>query len=282
MKDIIVMYHADCLDGFGSAFIAHMQFGDDADYIPVKYNRPVPEMDYSGKAVYLLDFAYPREEMLALKDKCGKLICLDHHIGRKNDIAGIPGCHFFEDRSGVGATWFWFNDAEMPLMFEYIQDRDLWKFKYFRTKMFCAALHAEKMDFSVWGEIYENSLNEDSLSEFCVAGSYILKADDKEMQKLLKNRHPVLLLRESDSVQVLGMAVNASPRYASEIGHKLAMYPEIDFGMVYSYNGAERKWMVQLRSTDEKADVCEIAKRYGGGGHRNASGFSCDDIIWNG
>jgi nanoRNase/pAp phosphatase (c-di-AMP/oligoRNAs hydrolase) len=28
-----------------------------------------------------------------------------------------------------------------------------------------------------------------------------------------------------------------------------------------------------LRSTDEGLDVSEIAKQYGGGGHRNASGF---------
>jgi hypothetical protein len=29
-----------------------------------------------------------------------------------------------------------------------------------------------------------------------------------------------------------------------------------------------------LRSSDEAVDVSEIAKRYGGGGHRNASGFT--------
>ncbi|WP_336873623.1 DHHA1 domain-containing protein [Pseudomonas juntendi] len=28
-----------------------------------------------------------------------------------------------------------------------------------------------------------------------------------------------------------------------------------------------------MRSTDEGLDVSEIAKQYGGGGHRNASGF---------
>ena len=32
--------------------------------------------------------------------------------------------------------------------------------------------------------------------------------------------------------------------------------------------------MFSLRSTDDGLDVSEIAKQYGGGGHRNASGFT--------
>ncbi|WP_224794071.1 DHHA1 domain-containing protein [Pseudomonas fluorescens] len=31
--------------------------------------------------------------------------------------------------------------------------------------------------------------------------------------------------------------------------------------------------MFSLRSTDEGMDVSEVASQYGGGGHRNASGF---------
>ena len=56
----------------------------------------------------------------------------------------------------------------------------------------------------------------------------------------------------------------------SDAGHKLAAgkpfaacYWDTPKGRVFS-----------LRSTDEGMDVSEIAKLYGGGGHRNAAGFT--------
>ena len=36
-KNIVVLYHADCLDGFGAAYAAWEKFGDTAEYIPVQY-----------------------------------------------------------------------------------------------------------------------------------------------------------------------------------------------------------------------------------------------------
>ena len=57
---------------------------------------------------------------------------------------------------------------------------------------------------------------------------------------------------------------------SSDAGHELAKgrpfaacYWDTPKGRVFS-----------LRSTDDGADVSEVAKQYGGGGHRNASGFT--------
>lgn len=49
---------------------------------------------------------------------------------------------------------------------------------------------------------------------------------------------------------------------------------------IYHGNCADGR-IFSLRSTDAGADVSEIAKRYGGGGHRNASGFKMP-IGWEG
>jgi len=43
-KEIVVLYHANCLDGFGAAYAAWKKFGDTADYIPVQYGE---EVNYS-------------------------------------------------------------------------------------------------------------------------------------------------------------------------------------------------------------------------------------------
>ena len=44
--------------------------------------------------------------------------------------------------------------------------------------------------------------------------------------------------------------------------------------MPFSFDGD--KWTVSLYSTS--VDVSEIAKKYGGGGHKGASGFHCKEL----
>ena len=57
--------------------------------------------------------------------------------------------------------------------------------------------------------------------------------------------------------------------YASEIGNTACItHPDIDFCVIIMGS------VVSLRTTSDTIDVSEIAKRYGGGGHQKASGFS--------
>jgi uncharacterized protein len=57
--------------------------------------------------------------------------------------------------------------------------------------------------------------------------------------------------------------------FTSDAGHELAQGEA--FGGCYW--DTPRGRVFSLRSTDSGIDVSEIAKLYGGGGHRNASGF---------
>ncbi len=57
MNEILVLYHAGCLDGFGSAFATWKKIGFDADYIPISYPRRESfEIFDRYKTVYILDF----------------------------------------------------------------------------------------------------------------------------------------------------------------------------------------------------------------------------------
>ena len=40
-------------------------------------------------------------------------------------------------------------------------------------------------------------------------------------------------------------------------------------------------WRVSLYTIFDHIDVSEIAKKYGGGGHKNAAGFVCDNLPFN-
>ena len=51
----------------------------------------------------------------------------------------------------------------------------------------------------------------------------------------------------------------------------LKLYPDAPFATCWSRSGDRLKY--SLRSEDSRMDVSEVARGYGGGGHRNASGF---------
>ena len=48
-----ILYHGNCPDGFGAALVAWLVYGDNAIYIPVYHNQPVPEI--TSKKVIIID-----------------------------------------------------------------------------------------------------------------------------------------------------------------------------------------------------------------------------------
>ena len=51
-----------------------------------------------------------------------------------------------------------------------------------------------------------------------------------------------------------------------------------DILMPFSYNGKHKNWSYSMYS--KTVDVSVIAKKYGGGGHKGASGFTTDKLIF--
>jgi len=58
----------------------------------------------------------------------------------------------------------------------------------------------------------------------------------------------------------------------SEIG--AALSPKCDFALIWYYDHETHQVKVSLRAHHEDSDVSEVAKRFGGGGHRLAAGFA--------
>ena len=58
----------------------------------------------------------------------------------------------------------------------------------------------------------------------------------------------------------------------SEIGARLS--PDCDVAMIWYYDHADRLIKVSLRSFHDTVDVSEVAKKFGGGGHKKAAGFT--------
>ena len=116
-KDVLVIYHKECMDGYAAGYAAWTVLGDTADYLAASYSDTPPCVD--GKKVYILDFSYPIEVLKTLCQKAESIVIIDHHIGVK---------------SGCVLAWEFFNSNPIPQLFLHIQDQDLWEFKLPDTK----------------------------------------------------------------------------------------------------------------------------------------------------
>lgn len=84
MKPLVV-YHANCTDGFGAAFAAWLKLGDEAEYLPMEYGRSVGANlpMFEGREVYILDFSFPKQDMDDIFAKAKRVVWLDHHASSR-------------------------------------------------------------------------------------------------------------------------------------------------------------------------------------------------------
>ena len=67
------------------------------------------------------------------------------------------------------------------------------------------------------------------------------------------------------------LVVNSS-HWMSEIGARLA--PDCDFAVIWYYDHDDKRIKVSLRAFHDRIDVSEVSKKYKGGGHKKAAGFT--------
>lgn len=53
---VTIIYHADCLDGFGAAYAAWRVFGDTASFRPMHHGEAWVMSELAGHEVFILDF----------------------------------------------------------------------------------------------------------------------------------------------------------------------------------------------------------------------------------
>lgn len=259
-----VLYHANCTDGFGAAWGAWNYHKENAIYIPVQHGNPVPEMEPESQ-IYILDFCYPFDVLKELASKQNIVVVIDHHKTSQESLPEIvpPNllCYFDMNQSGAMMSWkyWWPSSRCIPELVDYIQDRDLWQWKLPQSHEVSAALSSYPMDFTLW-----NNLQIDQLK---TEGKSVLRHTMQQASALAGNAFPM----EVGGYQV--HVVNAT-NFISEVCELICLcYPGEPFAASYKdLSDAKRVW--SLRTIHADFDVSKIAKRYGGGGHRAAAGFT--------
>ena len=255
----VIIYHADCSDGFGAAYAAWKLLGNRAEYYACKHGSPPP--DVSGKVVAILDFSFDNTTTKQMIEDSEGLIVIDHHKSAIVELHDISNTHFDMTKSGAILSWEFFHPGKEPPKFiRYIQDRDLWKWELEYSKEFSAAFDMVPFDFEEFEKFEDDSVFDDAAKR----GSYILAYSKTVIKKVCEKASS----RKYNELDVL--VVNSS-HWMSEIGARLS--PDCDFAIIWYYDHEDLNIKVSLRSFHEYIDVSEIAKRFGGGGHKKAAGF---------
>ena len=77
-KDIVILYHGDCNDGFGGAWAAWKKFGNDADYVPLHHGLPLPE-GLNDKHIFFVDIIPDETTIKKVISNNKSVIAIDHH-----------------------------------------------------------------------------------------------------------------------------------------------------------------------------------------------------------
>jgi oligoribonuclease NrnB/cAMP/cGMP phosphodiesterase (DHH superfamily) len=286
-KPDVCVYHFPCDDGFASAWIAKKKWPD-LRLAPTNYGLPFPEkdidgkpLDIEGKDVLIADFSYKPAELARLGERATSVRVLDHHKTAEADLRDYTGsslsvmrnfngggvlAYFNMEHSGAALTWdFCFPDDPMPVMIQFIEDRDLWRFALPETRPFSLYLRSFPYDLDVWGGIADQVENDANL----VIGEALA------INRFFTRQVADIVLtatRKSIGKWKDIPTAHASYEFVSEVAHQLLQkHPDAPFAAVVVDAYGDRTW--SLRSEDARQDVSEVAKQFGGGGHRNAAGF---------
>ena len=273
LKNIVIIYHAQCSDGLGSAYAAWKKFGDSASYIPLKTQVELPE-GLTDKELYIVDYSFDKATLEQLRADNKSVVVIDHHLSAKEAVTAFPENIFDLDHSGAVLAWQYFHPkTTVPPLLEYVEDHDLWKFTLPDNREYNSALKQYPATFESWDELIKKLEDTTFKKTFIEKGRIITKFEDSLIESLLEYKERVLF--EGHEV----WALNVSRVYRSILGHRLASLNEKNgqtaLGIVYYRNlGAVH---VSLRSNGD-VDVSVIAKKYGGGGHKNAASIKVNSF----
>jgi hypothetical protein len=295
----LVITHRNCYDGVTAAWAFKNFNGDNFDWHPLNYGDDVEGLpDTRGRVVYMMDITIPREDLvkhIILPSK--RTIILDHHKTAEADLDGLKEyirdeynvnrvadeVIFDMSRSGAGITWDYFerklgqkrgfhsprlNGVRDNWLVNAVEDRDLWNFKIEYTREIIAYLATQPMTLEAWDAAF--AIGRTNIAE---RGRSIVAYIEMFGSKACKTaRKETVEGYEVPTMNILYL--NCSDHL-----HKLhEENPDAPFVVGY-FRRSDGKWQLSFRSRDN-FDCSEIARKFGGGGHKCASGATADELPW--
>jgi oligoribonuclease NrnB/cAMP/cGMP phosphodiesterase (DHH superfamily) len=267
--DVVCFYHNDP-DGRCSAAIVRRAFKGVVTCLPMDYGDEIDwRLIEDASEVIVVDFSFPLPIMERI-NLSSNLIWIDHHVTAIEELDKLKEIRGIRDLNLAGCvlTWkYFFPDIQVPKAVLYVGDRDIWKNEYPETKPFGEGLYQENTmpeNDAVWGPLLED--DQTTIKALIQQGEILYAARRKRYARALDSRG-VEVEFESHRTMLINEVGNG------DLGE---MIREQGYEIGYCYfervqNGILRTFVTLYSDT---VDVSAIAKKFGGGGHRGAAGFS--------
>jgi nanoRNase/pAp phosphatase (c-di-AMP/oligoRNAs hydrolase) len=158
-----------------------------------------------------------------------------------------------------------YQDKEVPPLVKYVSDRDVWKFDEWMSKEVNAAIQSYNFTLDTCDMLHQR-IEKEGVESLKEEGDAIIRYKDQIINLALKKAEEY----EMEGYQIMGTQM-ASASLISETAEKLA--EGRPFGMTW-FKAKGEDWVYNLRSRRGGIDVSDVARKFGGGGHSKAAGFS--------
>ena len=263
------------MDGLASAFIANAALNSEetpVTLIPLQYSKEdeLFKNNLTKQDIcYFVDFSLKRDKMIQLSELVERIIVIDHHKTAQAELVDLPDnveVNFDMNECGATLTYEYFYGPPIPMnpIFKYIKDRDLWKWGLPDSREINEALAFLIKPNDVESFMTHAFIDINSLREL---GSTLLKKKNQQVQSKLTKVTDLSLCNMD--FKVINVTENIS-----ELGNEICI--EYNKPALMYFITQDMKVICSLRSTDNLPDVSTVATTFGGGGHRNACGFTVD------
>lgn len=278
----MICYHHNDLDGRCAGAIVLRKYPacrmKEIDY--KDYPVFVEEVGHS-EPVIIVDFSFPPKKMSELFVVTKAVTWIDHHETAKDyayEFPGpdLPGLRDFSQeckKSGCELTWdYLFLNIPIPEAVRLLGDYDCWRFDTEeQTNLFQQGMKLK--DNNPKSHLWKILLSDELLAKPCIvdivtAGAFAIRYRDNFCESF-RNSYGWHLVWEGYKCYAMNLYMVGSQGFGD-----LFEKSEVDILLSFVYQ--EGRWQVSMYSKD--IHVGEVAKKYGGGGHKGAAGFVCKEL----
>lgn len=271
-------YHNNDLDGKCSGAIVKMRYPE-CQMIGINYGDEFPwETIEENEEVFMVDFSLqPFSDMKRLAKICN-LTWIDHHITAimaylttRHDPGTAPiSATLVEGRGACETTWnCCFPEKSIPLAVQLLSQYDVWDHSDPRTLPFQYGMRrydASPEDTDFWTQLFDV----ERVQQIVEQGSLLFEYEIQQNSMYVNSTAFETALDGLYCIAVNKMLTN------SQLFDSIWDPRKYDAMLTFGWRSG--KWVVSLYATEPEIDVSIIAKNHGGGGHKHAAGFQCDEL----
>jgi uncharacterized protein len=271
MTQTICFHHNDP-DGHASGAIVRYALGPDVQLVESDYDAtPIPwDVVAQAEKVIVVDFSFPVDEMVELAEG-RELVWIDHHksaIAEFSEMAdNWPGIRDVSEAACVLAWKYFFPERPVPKAIVLLGDRDIWRWAEKETGPFNESLYNQDHDAgnaAFWKPLLEN--DRPTLEKMIEEGTWLRKINLRKVDRTMTARSFEVRFDGHSTLAVNAKGNGDIGDYGRDHGYEI----------IYCYIDQIQNGVLTTNVTlfSAKVDVSVIARRYGGGGHAGAAGFS--------